>query len=160
MVATRKAGRPRQRGRASDVASIVGCDQSTVARWKTQPGFPPVADDGSFEVFAVINWWIRKQVAAEQVDLLAELSGSGEPSEGLERYRLARAQQEEIKLAQQRGQVILLNDFEEVCQAILSPYRRLAEHVKHRSDSELWSLVEECNELVLAGLERLYSPKS
>ena len=81
---------------------------------------------------------------------------AGTESDGLERYRLARAQQEEIKLAEQRGQIVRLNDFEEMAMAVLAPYRRLAEHVKRMGNPDLWQLVEEANAEVAAGLERLY----
>lgn len=155
--ATRKQSRSRLYGRAIDVARIVGCDQSTVARWKSQPGFPLVADDGTFELFAVLNWHIRRQVATEQqAELMPELSGPVD-SEALERYRAARAGLAEIELAQRRGEVILLNDFEEVVQAIFGPLRSLAEFVKRLENTELLDRLNECNQQVLAGLEKLYS---
>jgi hypothetical protein len=80
---------------------------------------------------------------------------AGTESDGLERYRLARAQQEEIKLAEQRGQIVKLTDFEETVQAILGPYRRFAEHLKRVAGNDLWSMLEETNSEVLEGLERL-----
>lgn len=154
--ATRKATRSRQIGRAIDVARIIGCDQSTVSRWKSQPDFPPVAADGTFELFAVLSLYIRRQVLAEQqAELMPELSGPVD-SEALERYRAARAGLAEIELAQRRGEVILLNDFEEVVQAIFGPYRSLAEFVKRLENAELLERINEANQQVLRGLEKLY----
>lgn len=154
--ATRKTSRTRQIGRAIDVARIVGCDQSTVARWKSQPDFPPVAADGTFELFAVLNWYIRRQVLAEQqAELMPELSGPVD-SEALERYRAARAGLAEIELAQRRGEVILLNDFEDIAPAIFGPYRSLAEFVKRLENAELLDRINEANQQVLSGLEKLF----
>jgi hypothetical protein len=158
--ATRNKRRARLRGRAIDVSRIVGCDQSTVARWKSQPDFPPVAADGTFELFAVLNWHIRKQVAAErETELMPELSGPVD-SEALERYRAARAGLAEIELAQRRGEVILLNDFEAVMPSLFGPWRTFSEHLKRLENPELLERLEQANERVLAGLEKLYQVTS
>ena len=78
----------------------------------------------------------------------------GDQSEGLERYRMAKAQLEEIKLAEQRHQIVRLDDFQEAVQAIMGPYRRMAEHLKRIGQNELWEMLEEANREVLTGLER------
>jgi hypothetical protein len=47
-----------------------------------------------------------------------------------------------------------MDDFQESIQAIMGPYRRLAENLKRLGQHELWAMVEEANTEVLAGLER------
>ena len=144
----------RKRANQSELARVIGVNPSTITKFKHDPTFPPGDRDGEIEIYAGCVWWyLRKEanpVPAEP-DMLA-----GTESDGLERYRLARAQQEEIKLAEQRGQIVRLNDFDEASQAILGPYRRLAEHVKRMGNPDLWQLIEEANAEVAAGLERVY----
>lgn len=82
-----------------------------------------------------------------------------EPSDspGLERYRQAKAAQEEIKLAELRSEVVMLGDFEEIAQAIFQPLRAFGEHLKRGNDPELLDRLNEANENVLAGLDRLWN---
>ena len=144
----------RERGNQTKLAKTLGVNPSTITKFKSDPTFPPFDKEHTVEIYAGCVWWyLRKEanpVPAEP-DMLA-----GTESDGLERYRLARAQQEEIKLAEQRGQIVRLNDFDEMAQAVLGPYRRLAEHVKRMGNPDLWQLVEEANAEVAGGLERLY----
>lgn len=131
----------------------MGVTSPTLTKFKHDPSFPPFDKDNEVEVYAGCVWWyLRKeaQPVPSDPDMLA-----GTESDGLERYRLARAQQEEIKLAEQRGQIVKLTDFEETVQAILGPYRRFAEHLKRVAGTELWSMLQEANSEVLQGLERL-----
>ena len=131
----------------------MGVTSPTLTKFKHDPSFPPFDRDNEVEVYAGCVWWyLRKeaQPVPSDPDMLA-----GTESDGLERYRLARAQQEEIKLAEQRGQIVKLTDFEETVQAILGPYRRFAEHLKRVAGSELWAMLQEANSEVLQGLERL-----
>jgi phage terminase Nu1 subunit (DNA packaging protein) len=144
----------RQRGSQAQLARTIGVNPSTITKFKVDPTFPPFDKDGQIELYAGCVWWYLRKEASPvpaEADMLA-----GTESDGLERYRLARAQQEEIKLAEQRGQIVRLNDFDEMAQAVLGPYRRLAEHVKRIGNADLWQLVEEANAEVASGLEKLY----
>ena len=77
---------------------------------------------------------------------------AGEGSDGLERYRLARAQQEEIKLAEIRGQVVRLSDFADSIGVLLQPFRRFAEHLKRTGQNDLFDMLDEVNSEVESGL--------
>lgn len=146
-------GKLRKRVNQAELARILGVGHSAVAKYKHDNSFPAFDEKNEAEVYAVCVWWyLRKeaQPVPAEADMLA-----GTESDGLERYRLARAQQEEIKLAEQRGQIVKLTEFEETVQAILGPYRRFAEHLKRVAGVDLWSMLQEANEEVLQGLERL-----
>lgn len=143
----------KKRCNQAELARVLGVTSPTLTKFKRDPSFPPFDRDNEVEVYAGCVWWyLRKeaQPVPSDPDMLA-----GTESDGLERYRLARAQQEEIKLAEQRGQIVKLTDFEETVQAILGPYRRFAEHLKRVAGSELWAMLQEANSEVLQGLERL-----
>lgn len=144
----------KKRCNQSELARVLGVTPQTLTKFKHDPSFPPFDKDNQVEIYAGCIWWYlrreSKPVPTDQ-DLL-----TGPETDGLERFRLARAQQEEIKLARERGQIVRLNDFEEIMVALLSPYRRIAEHVKRMGNEELWQLIEEANQEVLNGLERLY----
>ena len=143
----------RRRTTKAELARTLGVSGSALTKFQHDPSFPEFDKNNEAEVYAVCVWWyLRKEVQPVPSDpeMLA-----GTESDGLERYRLARAQQEEIKLAEQRGQIVKLTDFEETVQAILGPYRRFAEHLKRVAGSELWAMLQEANSEVLQGLERL-----
>ena len=144
----------RKRVNQAELARVLGVTSPTLTKFKHDPSFPPWDRENLAEVYAVCVWWYLRRDAKTAPTDDAMLAGS--ESDGLERFRLARAQQEEIKLAEQRGQIVRLNDFEETCQAVLSPYRRLAEHIKQIGNADLWLMIEEANAEVLNGLERVY----
>lgn len=143
----------KKRCNQAELARVLGVTSPTLTKFKHDPTFPEFDADNNIEIYAGCVWWyLRKeaQPVPSDPDMLA-----GTESDGLERYRLARAQQEEIKLAEQRGQIVKLTEFEETVQAILGPYRRFAEHLKRVAGNDLWSMLQEANEEVLQGLERL-----
>ena len=132
---------------------MLGVSSPALTKFKHDPTFPAFDKENTVEIYAGCVWWyLRKE--AQPVPSDPEML-AGTESDGLERYRLARAQQEEIKLAEQRGQIVKLTDFEENVQAILGPYRRFAEHLKRVAGNDLWTMLQEANEEVLQGLERL-----
>ena len=132
---------------------MLGVSSPALTKFKHDPTFPAFDKENTVEIYAGCVWWyLRKE--AQPVPSDPEML-AGTESDGLERYRLARAQQEEIKLAEQRGQIVKLTDFEETVQAILGPYRRFAEHLKRVAGNDLWAMLQEANEEVLQGLERL-----
>jgi len=143
----------RRRANKAELARTLGVSASALTKFQHDPSFPEFDKSNEAEVYATCVWWyLRKeaQPVPSDPDMLA-----GTESDGLERYRLARAQQEEIKLAEQRGQIVKLTDFEATVQAILGPYRRFAEHLKRVAGTELWAMLQEANSEVLQGLERL-----
>jgi hypothetical protein len=146
----------RKRANKSELARVLGVGPACVTRYLNDPAFPAFDTDKTAEIYAVVVWHARAQIQPEPTASGDEML-VGSESEGLERYRMAKAQIEEIKLAEQRQQIVRLNDFEEAVQAILGPYRRLAEHVKRMGNSDLWEMLEEANAEVLRGLDNAYA---
>lgn len=149
MAATSK----RKTGKATEIAAILGVQDSTVSRWKNDPNFPP-ANDGLFVLDDVFRWYYRREQQKEIADSLMDAPGG--PSEGLERYRQARAAQEEIKLAELRGEVVMLDKFDQICQAMFSPLRFFGEQLKRSGNVDLLDRFNEANQQVLNGLEKLF----
>jgi hypothetical protein len=144
----------RKRVNQAELSRILGVSHQAIAKMKPDPSFPEFDKGGLAEIYAVCVWWyLRKEANPVPTD---ETLLAGDDSDGLERYRQARAAQEEIKLAQTRGQVIMLNDFEDVAPALFGPLRRVAEHVKRKGDTDTLELIEEANREVLSNLERIY----
>jgi hypothetical protein len=102
-----------------------------------------------------IGWNIGRAPTHQKIDEDPLLNG--EASEGLERYRMARAQQEEIKLAEKRGEVVMMEGFMDCARVILSPFRRLAETFKRQQNHDAFSLVEEATAEVERGLTQLHA---
>lgn len=144
----------RKRSIKADLSRILGVSATALTKFQHDPTFPDFDKDNQAEIYAVCVWWyLRKEANPIPTD---ETLLAGDDSDGLERYRQARAAQEEIKLAQTRGQVIMLNDFEDVAPALFGPLRRVAEHVKRKGDTDTLELIEEANREVLSNLERIY----
>jgi hypothetical protein len=144
----------KKRAIKSELSRILGVTPPVLSKFQHEPSFPEFDKDNQAEIYAVCVWWyLRKEANPVPTD---ETLLAGDDSDGLERYRQARAAQEEIKLAQTRGQVIMLNDFEDVAPALFGPLRRVAEHIKRKGDSDTLEVIEEANREVLANLERLY----
>jgi predicted transcriptional regulator len=143
----------RKRVNKSELARVLGVSPACVTRYCNDPEFPKFDKEKHAEVYEVVVWHARNLLQPEPTATGDEML-VGSESEGLERYRMAKAQIEEIKLAEQRHQIVRLDDFQEGIQAIVGPYRRLAENLKRLGQTELWQLVEEANAEVLAGLER------
>jgi hypothetical protein len=144
----------RKRVNQAELSRILGVSHQAIAKMKPDPSFPEFDKNGLAEIYAVCVWWyLRKEANPVPTD---ESLLAGDDSDGLERYRQARAAQEEIKLAQTRGQVIMLNDFEDAAPALFGPLRRVAEHVKRKGDTDTLELIEEANREVLSNLERIY----
>lgn len=92
--------------RVSEMADFAGVSEQAFRKWMTQPGFP-MAPDKSVCLWDLAIWRHRMDSGSEFGEEIA--IGDGD-SEGLERYRMARAQQEEIKLAKMRGDFIPRED--------------------------------------------------
>lgn len=102
-----------------------------------------------------IGWKLNRTAVPAIVDDDPMLNG--EESEGLERYRMARAQQEEIKLAEKRGQVVMVEGFMDCARVILAPFKRLAETFKRQQNHDVFSLVEEATSEVERGLNQFHA---
>ena len=144
----------RKRATKADLSRILGVSASALSKFQHDPTFPDFDKDNKAEIYAVAVWWyLRKEANPIPSD---EPFLSGDDSDGLERYRQARAGQEEIKLAAARGRVILLDDFDPAVQLVLSEYRRIAEHCKRTGNNEMLDMITEANQNVEQGLEKLY----
>lgn len=150
-------------GSRKEVSEFFRVPAGTVASWTTEgmPFQPRSYDLAEIAQWALntnrkIGWNIgRAPVAPQKIDDDPLLNG--EASEGLERYRMARAQQEEIKLAEKRGEVILTEKFYDCARAILNPFKRLAETFKRQQNHDAFSLVEEATAEVERGLNQLHA---
>lgn len=144
----------RKRCNQAELARVLGCSSPALTKAKHDPTFPPFDKDNQVEIYAGCIWWHQRTEGPAVNPAAGDEMLVGAESEGLERYRMAKAQLEEIKLAEQRHQIVRLDDFQEAVQAIMGPYRRMAEHLKRIGQNELWEMLEEANREVLTGLER------
>lgn len=93
---------PRERTtNVTQLAEFAGVSRQTIYDWMRLPGFPK-APDGSVAKWDMCEWHLTRLDTPEPG---GEESGGGD-SPGLERYRMARAAQEEIKLGEMRKQFI------------------------------------------------------
>jgi hypothetical protein len=146
----------RQRANKSGLARVLGVTPPVVGKYSHDPTFPAFDHDQMAEVYAVVLWHADKRNAQQAQQATPDDDLAGDVSEGLERYRMAKAQQEEIKLAETRHQIVKLNDFEEAMQIALQPWRRLGEAIKRQGLMDVFAMIEEANQEVAESLERLY----
>ncbi len=150
-------------GSRKDVADFFRVPAGTVASW-TQDGMPFQAR--SYDLAEITQWaintnrklgWNIGRTPVQTPKLDDDPLLNGEASEGLERYRMARAQQEEIKLAEKRGEVIMTDAFMDCARLILSPFKRLAETFKRQQNHDAFSMVEEATSEVERGLTQFHA---
>lgn len=150
-------------GSRREVSEFLNVPQGTVSSWITD-GMPCQAR--AYDLAEIAQWAIntnrkigwnigRAPIPQQKFDEDPLLNG--EASEGLERYRMARAQQEEIKLAEKRGEVVTTEGFFDCARVILSPLRRLAETFKRQQNHDAFSLVEEATTEIERGLNQLHA---
>lgn len=90
---------PRERTSSpTELAEFAGVSRQTVYDWMRLPGFP-IAPDRSVAKWDMCEWYLTRLDPADDDE--GEPGGAG-TSPGLERYRLARAAQEEIKLGEMK----------------------------------------------------------
>jgi hypothetical protein len=87
------------------MADFAGVSEQAFRKWMKLPGFP-IASDSSVCLWDLAVWRHQMNAGSEFGD---EIEG-GSDSPGLERYRLARAEQEEIKLLKMRGEFLSRED--------------------------------------------------
>jgi phage terminase Nu1 subunit (DNA packaging protein) len=144
----------KKRANKAELARILGVSHTVLSKYQHLPTFPAFDRSGLAEIYAVCVWHNNGKNPAPQATPDDDLAG--DVSEGLERYRMAKAQQEEIKLAETRHQIVKLNDFEESMQIALQPWRRLGEAIKRQGLMDVFAMIEEANQEVAESLERLY----
>ena len=143
-----------------EVAEWFEVPAGTARTWSADgmPGQPR-----KYEIKAILLWlmssgrrwgWMPDDLKRERLTdddpMLQEAD-----SEGLERYRMARAQQEEIKLAEKRGEVVLMDRFNDCVRVALAPLRKVQETFKRRGDRESIQLIHEAIDEMERGLAQL-----
>ena len=144
----------RKRANKAELARVLGVTPPVLTKYQHIPDFPAFDREGTAEIYAVCVWHSEGKKPQQQPTPDDDLAG--DVSEGLERYRMAKAQQEEIKLAETRHQIVKLNEFEEAMQTALQPWRRLGEAVKRQGLMDVFAMIEEANQEVAEALERMY----
>jgi len=144
----------KKRANKAELARILGVSHTVLSKYQHISTFPPFDRSGLAEIYAVCVWHNDGKNPAPQATPDDDLAG--DVSEGLERYRMAKAQQEEIKLAETRGQIVRLGEFEEAIQQALQPWRRVGEAIKRLGHDDIFQMIDEANEEVAETLERLY----
>jgi len=145
----------RKRANKAELARVLGVSATVLTKYQHIPTFPAFDREGTAEIYAVCVWHSEGKKPQQQQPTPDD-DLAGDVSEGLERYRMAKAQQEEIKLAETRHQIVKLNEFEEAMQTALQPWRRLGEAVKRQGLMDVFAMIEEANQEVAESLERLY----
>jgi hypothetical protein len=119
-----------------------GVNRNSVSAWCGRPGFPG-AGAGPWLLDEVIPWLIaRQQRGVSTADPLMD----GPASPGLERYRTARAQREEIELAKLRGKLVDRTETRRIMSL-------MAHHVRRTGDRLLKRFGKEAVEILNSGLD-------
>ena len=84
-------------------AEVLGVDARTLRRWEAAPR----RGDGTYSLRELVAWRIR-EVEAEYMAAGADTTGQG--SDGLERFRRARAELVELDLRERRGELLIAAD--------------------------------------------------
>jgi hypothetical protein len=143
----------RERAKKARLARVIGVSPSAMTAFQHDPTFPPFDKKDEAEVYAVCVW---RYLTHEKNPIPTDDSLlTGDDSDGLERYRQARAGLAEIELAIQRGKVIKLENAVPAIEIVLSEIRKLSEHCKRTGNTDLFELIVEANKNVETGLEKL-----
>lgn len=134
------------------LSRILGCSESAISRCKKTLGFPTTDDDNEFEIHAVVIWWYLHKSGGEMPDpMLGDCD-----SEGLERYRMARAQREEIKLEADRNNTVDAEVVRSMLQEQAAVVRSSLEKLERQFGAEALEIVLEALDEV--GIESEVSP--
>jgi phage terminase Nu1 subunit (DNA packaging protein) len=151
-------GRRRERARTTRVAEMAefaGVSEQAFRKWMTQPGFP-VAPDGSVCLWDLAVWRDRMDRGS---DIDGELGGDVD-SPGLERYRLARAEQEEIKLQKMRGEYLPREDVHTALMETAAVMKSAGERVVRTFGNEVASIINSAWDEVIQRLESRFGDDS
>lgn len=113
------------RASQGEAASVFGVARQTFAAWDC-----PRNDDKTYSIPDVIRW---------RTDREAELGGGGN-SPALERYRLAKAEQAEIELAQAKRELVSMADFRQWLGAWSRQMERYAMEIQKRGWRDAYDL--------------------
>jgi len=130
----------KQRTRTSavtEIADFAGVSRQTIYDWQKLPGYPR-APDGSVALWDLCEWRCR----AAGADVSPETEG-GSDSPGLERFRDARAEQEEIKLAEMKRQVVAIDWMHARLNEIASLIRGAGEQLQREYGPDALQILED-----------------
>jgi hypothetical protein len=147
------SGRRRERSRTtrvSEMAEFAGVSEQAFRKWMKLPGFP-IAPDNSVCLWDLAVW--RERLAgSDEID--GEPSGSDSPA--LERYREARASQEEIRLLQMQGEFVPLEDVHAALNETAVVMKATAERIMRDAGNEFAQMLNDAWDEVQKRIERLF----
>ena len=130
----------------AEIAEFFGVTVTTVRRWAGE-GMPspsrPNGKAGRYDLSAIAQW-LRAE-GPWRVRVTDPMLGEGD-SPALERYRLARAAQEEIKLELLRGTVIPVDCMRERLARLAAVIRHAGEHLGRTHGPEAHAILNEALE--------------
>ncbi len=115
----------------------------TIERWRAE-GMP--GKRGCYDLQEIMFWAAGKgklKIAAPKLQADDPMMVGDSNSEALERYRLARAQREEIKLAEDCEQVIKRDRYLDFNRTFFAPLRLAQETFKRKQDHDAFQIVDE-----------------
>lgn len=120
-----------------EVAAFFGVSDRTINAWRRAAPYALPGDRGQYNLKSCFEWWLihgpgrrgkgrppGKNGLGDEFDPLMEVEDS---TPALERWRLARAKDAEISLAERRGEIVSVELFQRVVEAAFVPLRRFAE---------------------------------
>jgi len=139
-------------GTLRDLSLAAGYSIKTVSEWKNRPGFP-VEGDGTYDVWAVCCWWNKQlQMAVKKTPIPEELEPGEGDSPWLEKYREARTHRENLKLEQERKNLIPRQLCHDTLLAIASLIRTASETLQRQFGPDALQVLDatltECGKLV------------
>ena len=144
----------------AEVADVFGQSVRTIQSWATA-GMP--GKSGRYPLGKIARWlrtqgpWRAKMLAGD--DLLMQ----GDDSPALERFRAARASQEELKLAEMDGSLCNVEYLNSICEMYFRRFAKTAEALRKQFGEEAVRIFEDgrtsCARDVLASLSSLKPKK-
>lgn len=133
----------------AEVSAVVGVSSRTIKEYLSRgcPGRP-----GRYPLPEIIGWcketvWKSRAVAADPL-----LAGDDSPS--LERYREAKASQEEIKLENMRREFLPRDEIRLLHDELADVYRRAGEQLAKRFGQAVTETIEQCLRDATARIEQ------
>jgi hypothetical protein len=155
-VASTRGNKPKARTtRINEMADFAGVSDQTIRNWMKMPGFPKDATDSSVCLWDIPLWHARLIGGGGNGDDPEIGVGDGD-SEGLERYRMARAQQEEIKLAKMRGDFISREDVHTALMETGSIMKEAGERIVRTGGNDLAGILLNAWSQVMSRLESIF----
>lgn len=138
------AGKPTKRpklrtARVVEMAEFAGVSEQALRKWMTIPGFP-ASPDGSVCLWELAVWRHNYEHGSMDDDG-PDLPDGGSPS--LERWRAARASQEELKLAEMRGQLVSIDRVREASNRNAAMWRGCIEQLDRTGQESAAQVIRE-----------------